>query len=108
MGMAVDSNILVFSRFQEERRAGRTVSQARELSFGRAMDSIKDANFISLMIAAILINPFDWSFLNSSGLIRGFGITLFLGVSVGLFTGIYVTRTLCRIFLHDPPEKGQA
>ena len=68
------------------------------------MDSIKDANFITLMIALILINPLDLTFLNSSGTIRGFGMTLFLGVVVGLFTGIFVTRTLTRVFIRDPQE----
>lgn len=101
MGMAVDSNILVFSRMQEEQRLGKKLDEARELSFGRAMDSIKDANFITLMIALILINPLELSFLNSSGTIRGFGLTLFLGVVTGLFTGIFVTRTLTRVFLHE-------
>ncbi|MBQ6154306.1 hypothetical protein IJI99_00305, partial [bacterium] len=95
------SNILVFSRMQEEQRLGKKLDDARELSFGRAMDSIKDANFITLMIALILINPLELSFLNSSGTIRGFGLTLFLGVVTGLFTGIFVTRTLTRVFLHE-------
>ncbi|MBQ6449900.1 protein translocase subunit SecD [bacterium] len=108
MGMAVDSNILVFSRMKEEELLGRTRSQARELSFGRAMDSIKDANFITLMIALILINPLDLAFLNSSGTIRGFGMTLFLGVIVGLFTGIFVTRTLTRVFIRDPQESERS
>ena len=104
MGMAVDSNILVFSRMKEEEQLGQSRERARELSFGRAMDSIKDANFITIMIALILINPLDLSFLNSSGTIRGFGITLLMGVLVGLFTGIYVTRILTRAFLYTRPE----
>ncbi len=99
MGMAVDSNILVFSRMKEEELLDHDTDEARELSFGRAMDSIKDANFITLMIALILINPLDFGFLASSGTIRGFGMTLFVGVVTGLFTGIFVTRTLTRVFL---------
>jgi preprotein translocase subunit SecD len=109
MGMAVDSNILIFSRLREELHAGKTLDQAREQSFGRAWDSIRDANVITLSIAFILINPFNFAFLNSSGIIRGFGITLFLGVAVGLFTGIFVTRGLLRIFLRSKttPQKDQ-
>ncbi len=101
IGMAVDANILIFSRLQEELRLGKTLNQARELSFGRAWDSIRDANVITLMIALILINPLDFPFLNSSGLIRGFGITLFLGVLTGLFTGVFITRNLLRIFIRE-------
>lgn len=108
MGMAVDSNILVFSRLKEELLLGHTLDEARELSFGRAMDSIKDANFITLMIALILINPLDLAFLNSSGTIRGFGTTLFMGVVTGLFTGIFVTRTLTRVFLRRSTQGGQS
>ncbi|MDO5561920.1 MAG: protein translocase subunit SecD [bacterium] len=105
IGMAVDSNILIFSRLQEELQAGKTLNQARELSFGRAWDSIRDANVITIMIAVILINPFDFSFLNSSGMIRGFGITLLIGVIVGLFTGIFVSRNFMRIWIREKEEK---
>jgi preprotein translocase subunit SecD len=105
IGMAVDANILIFSRFKEELALGRPFARARELSFGRAWDSIRDANTITIMMALILINPLDFSFLNSSGTIRGFGITLLLGVVTGLFTGIVVTRTLMRIFLTEKMVK---
>jgi preprotein translocase subunit SecD len=105
IGMAVDANILIFSRFKEELVLGKPFARARELSFGRAWDSIRDANTITIMTALILINPFEFSFLNSSGTIRGFGITLLLGVVIGLFTGIVVTRTLMRIFLTEKMVK---
>ncbi len=99
IGMAVDANILIFERMKEELRKGRDKDEALELGFGRAWDSIKDANIATLATALILINPFDFSFLNSSGLVRGFGITLFLGVLLSLFTGVVVTRTFMRVFL---------
>ncbi len=101
IGMAVDANILVFSRFKEERLLGKSLGRARELAFGRAWDSIRDANTITIAIAIILINPLNFSFLNSSGMIRGFGITLLLGVITGLFTSIFVSRTLLRIWLRE-------
>ena len=107
IGMAVDANILIFSRLQDEMRAGKTLNQARELSFGRAWDSIRDANVITIMIAVILINPLDFSFLNTSGMIRGFGITLLLGVVTGLFTGVFVSRTLMRIFVREKENKKE-
>lgn len=98
MGMAVDSNILIFERMKEELRAGKPRLLAMELSFGRAWDSIRDANICTLITCFILFNPFNWQFLNSSGLVRGFAFTLGLGVLLSLFTGIVVTRTILRTF----------
>jgi len=99
VGMAVDSNILIFERMKEELRDGQPFNRAMELGFGRAFDSIKDANLVTIATSLVLINPLDLSFLNSSGLVRGFGITLLIGVLTSLFTGIVVTRTLMRLFL---------
>lgn len=98
VGMAVDSNILVFERYREEIRAGRSSLVALELSFGRAWNSIKDANIATVITGLILFNPLDWSFLNTSGSVRGFALTLLLGIAVSLFTGVVVTRTLLRSF----------
>lgn len=99
IGMAVDSNILIFERLKEELRAGRPFSVALELAFGRAWDSIKDANMATIITSLVLINPFNFNWLNTSGLVRGFAITLLIGVIISLFTGIIVTRTLMRLFL---------
>ncbi|MDZ7586166.1 MAG: protein translocase subunit SecD [Patescibacteria group bacterium] len=99
IGMAVDSNILIFERLKEEIRAGRPFSVALELAFGRAWDSIKDANVATIITSLVLINPFNFNWLNTSGLVRGFAITLLIGVIISLFTGIIVTRTLMRLFL---------
>ncbi len=98
VGMAVDSNILIFERYKEEIRDGRSWRAALELAFGRAWDSIKDANTATIITGLILYNPLDWSFLNSSGAVRGFALTLILGILISLFTGIYVTRNLLRVF----------
>ncbi|HEX8923100.1 MAG TPA: protein translocase subunit SecD, partial [Patescibacteria group bacterium] len=66
VGMAVDSNILIFERMREEIRKGKPWNSAMELGFGRAWDSIKDANACTIITGLILFNPFNWSFLNSS------------------------------------------
>jgi preprotein translocase subunit SecD len=77
VGMAVDSNILIFERYKEEIRAGRPWQVALELAFGRAWDSIKDANTATIITGLILLNPLNWSFLNTSvGL--GFALTLII------------------------------
>jgi preprotein translocase subunit SecD len=107
VGMAVDSNILIFERMKEERRWGKPWRSAMELGFGRAWDSIKDANVATLITAFILFNPFDWPFLNSSGLVRGFALTLSLGIGISLFTGIVVSRTLIRVFYRYPTLKKE-
>jgi len=100
VGMAVDSNILIFERFKEE-RPRRPFKDALEISFGRAWDSIRDANISTLVTAFILANPLDWSFLHTSGPVRGFAITLALGIGISLFTGIIVTRNLLRVFVKE-------
>ncbi len=105
IGMAVDANILVFERMKEEVRAGKPASLAMELGFGRAWDSIRDANVCTLITCFILFNPFNWSFLNTSGMVRGFALTLGLGVILSLFTGVVVTRTLLRQLAFFKREK---
>ena len=96
IGMAVDSNILIFERMKEELRKGNEWGRSMELGFGKAWDAIKDANIATLITTFILFNPLDWTFLNSSGMVRGFALTLFLGICISLFTGIFVTRNLLR------------
>jgi len=100
VGMAVDSNILIFERYKEE-KLRRNTADALEISFGRAWDSIRDANIASLVTAYVLANPFDWSFLHTSGPVRGFAITLALGIGISLFTGIYVSRNLLRVLVKE-------
>jgi len=99
VGMALDSNILIFERFKEE-KLKRDFHQALEVSFGRAWNSIRDAYAATLITCFVLANPLDWSFLNTSGPIRGFAITLALGIVISLFTGIFVSRNLIRVFIH--------
>lgn len=98
VGMAVDANILIFERFKEEFRLGHAYRNALELGFGRAWASIKDANLATILTALVLINPLNLEWLARSGLVRGFGITLLIGVLLSLFTGVVVSRNLLRLF----------
>lgn len=107
IGMAVDSNILIFERYREELREGKPWKIALELGFGKAWDSIRDANFTTILTAIILFNPGNWNILPSSGLVRGFAATLFIGVIVSLFTGIVVTRTFIRVFYKGPKRESE-
>lgn len=98
IGMAVDSNILIFERIKEEQRKGKPFDSAIRLGFGRAIDAIKDANVTTLLVAFILFNPLNWEFLPQFGLVRGFALTLAVGVATSLFTGIVITRRMIQIF----------
>lgn len=94
IGMAVDANILIFERMREELRQGRTLSGAIEVGFRRAWSSIRDSNISTLITCAILY----WFGANfGASIIRGFALTLAIGVLVSMFTAITVTRTFLRI-----------
>jgi len=98
IGMAVDSNILIFERIKEELRAGKNFDIAVRLGFGRAIDAIKDANITTLTVAFILFNPLNWEFLPQFGMVRGFALTLAIGVGTSLFTGVVITKRLINLF----------
>jgi len=98
IGMAVDANILIFERIREELLQKKPLGIAIELGFQRSWSSVHDSNVSTLITAFVLINPFNWNFLVTSGPVRGFAITLAIGVIVSLFTGVVVTRNLIRVF----------
>lgn len=98
IGMAVDSNILIFERIKEEQRKGKSFDIAVKLGFGRAIDAIKDANVTTLTVAFILFNPLNWEFLPQFGMVRGFALTLAIGVGTSLFTGVVITKRLINLF----------
>ncbi len=103
IGMAVDANILIFERIKEEMRKGRDFEIAIKFGFGRAIDAIKDANITTLIVAFILFNPLNWDFLPQFGMVRGFALTLAIGVATSLFTGVVITKRLINFFYkqHD-------
>ncbi len=94
IGMAVDANVLIFSRTKEDLRNGKTLSQAVESGFTHAWPSIRDSN-ITTMITTFILYLFG-SYTGTS-IITGFALTLFIGVVVSMFTAITVTRTLLRV-----------
>lgn len=96
-GSALDANILMFERLKEELRAGRKLGIAVEQGWRRAWPSIRDSNIATIITSLILF----W-FGNTFGatIVKGFSVTLALGVVVSLFTAIMVTRTLLALVLH--------
>ena len=91
VGMAVDANVLIFERIKEELKVAKTPYRAIELGYERAFSAILDAN-ITTFIAALIL------FLLGSGPVRGFSITLGLGIITSVFTAIYVTRLLIAVW----------
>ncbi|MDC0738534.1 protein translocase subunit SecD [Cognatishimia sp. SS12] len=87
IGMAVDANVLVFERIREEVKAGRGPARAIDLGYEKALSAIVDANITTFITAVIL-------FAMGSGPVRGFAITLGLGILTSVFTAIYVTRLI--------------
>ena len=86
IGMAVDANILIFSRMKEELRLGRPLNQAVELGFSHAWPSIRDSNITSMITAAIL---YWFGQYTGATIITGFALTLFIGVAVSMFTAYH-------------------
>jgi preprotein translocase subunit SecD len=96
VGMAVDTNILVFERIKEEMRAGHSFLTSLDIGFVRAWTSIRDANLATLFIVFVLANPLNFDFLHTSGPVRGFAVALGIGVFLNLFVGIFVTKALMK------------
>ncbi|MFN8674545.1 MAG: protein translocase subunit SecD [Candidatus Sericytochromatia bacterium] len=92
IGMAVDANILIFERTKEELKEGRSIFNALETGFDRAFSSIFDSNMTTLISSAVL-------FYFGTGLIKGFALTLGIGVVISMFTAITVTRTFLRTLI---------
>lgn len=92
MGVAVDANILIFERFKEEVQVGKTLRMSMESGFRRALATIVDANMSVMITAAIL-------FVLGSGPVRGFAITLGLGVAISMVTAVFVSRFLLRMLI---------
>lgn len=91
MGMAVDANVLIFERIREELRAGLNPARAIEVGFDRAFSAIMDSNVTGLLTALIM-------FWIGSGPVRGFAVTLGIGILTSMFTAVYVTRLIIELW----------
>ena len=90
IGMAVDANVLIFERMKEELRAGKPIAVAVEDGFERAWLSIRDSNYTTLFAALV----FFWF---STSLVKGFGLTLSIGIVISMFSALWVTRIFLRM-----------
>ena len=98
IGMAVDANILIFERIKEELKQGASRVSALENGFNRAWTSIRDSNFTTMLTTFIL-------FYFTTSFVKGFALTLFIGVVVSMFSAITVTRILLNTFINPSPFK---
>lgn len=98
IGMAVDANVLIFERIREEIKSGKGPARAIELGYQKALSAIIDANVTTLIAAVIL-------FAIGSGPVRGFAVTLGLGIVTSVFTAIWVTRLMVATWLHSRKPK---
>ena len=96
IGMAVDANVLIFERLKEELRAGRTLGGAIEAGFNRAWAAIRDSNISTLITCGIL---YWMGNVLAEPRVKGFALTLAIGVALSMFTAIFVTRTFLRLFV---------
>ncbi|OGI24486.1 MAG: protein-export membrane protein SecD, partial [Candidatus Moranbacteria bacterium RIFOXYA1_FULL_44_8] len=101
VGMAVDANILIFERTKEEIRKGRSLKGAIDEGFHRAWPSIRDSNISSIITSLILI----WF---GTGFVKGFAVTLLLGVLVSMFTAIILVRTILTAVVGDWAEERKS
>ena len=99
IGIAVDANILIFERMKEELRRGRTLHASIDIGFRRAWPSIRDSN-VSTLITCLILYWFGGQF--GATVIKGFALTLAIGVGVSMFSAISVTRTFLKMVLGTP------
>lgn len=96
IGMAVDANVLIFERMKEELRAGKTLGAAVEAGFSRAWSAIRDSNITTFIACGVLY----WlGGTLGAFMVRGFAVTLFLGVLISMFTALMVSRTFLRLLV---------
>lgn len=102
IGMAVDANVLIFERIKEELRAGKSLGAAIETGFSRAWPAIRDSNFTTIIICIIL---FWFGDALGAAPVKGFGLTLGIGIAVSMLTAIIVTRAFMRALTFTPLAK---
>ena len=89
--MAVDANILIFSRIKEELKTGKNFKISLQEGFKRAWPSVRDGNLTTLLVALIL-------FLLGASFIKGFALTLSIGIIISMFSAIVITKNFLRVF----------
>ncbi|MYK38755.1 MAG: protein translocase subunit SecD, partial [Gemmatimonadetes bacterium] len=99
IGMAVDANVLIFERIREELRSGKTVRAAIDSGYGHALSAIIDANVTTFLVGIVL-----YQF--GTGPIRGFALTLCIGIISSLFTAFFVTRTIFELITRKSEQSG--
>jgi preprotein translocase subunit SecD len=98
--MAVDANVVIFEQVKDEYQTGKRFAPAVRSGFNKSVKTILDAN-ITTIIASIVLYIFG------TGSIKGFAITLFLGVAISMFTSLLITRSFAKLYLYINPENAK-
>ena len=99
IGMAIDANVLIFERIREELKAGKGVQGAVETGYSKAFGTIIDANLTTLIVSVILMTM-------GTGPVKGFGVTLTVGICASMFTALVVTRLVFDLFKNFGTGQG--
>ncbi|MEA1927519.1 MAG: protein translocase subunit SecD [Candidatus Auribacterota bacterium] len=102
IGMAVDANVLIFERIREELATGKKIKRAISEGYGKAFLTIIDANLTTVIAALVLLNPLGFSYLPTSGPIKGFALTLTVGICASMFSALVITRAIFELFCLSP------
>ena len=100
LGMAVDANVIIFERIKDEYRAGKKIPASVKAGFEKATSAILDGN-VTTIIASIIL------YILGTGAIKGFAITLLIGLLISMFTGLVITKKLINIYLPLNPTKAK-
>jgi preprotein translocase subunit SecD len=98
IGMAVDTNILIFERIREELRGGKTIRGAIETGFSRAFKTVVDTH-VTVLVSGLILFQFG------TGPVKGFAVTLMIGIAASLFTAVFFTRLLFDLLYMGPPKR---
>ena len=92
LGMAVDANVIIFERIKDEYRAGKKIPSSVKSGFEKSLSAILDGNITTIIASVVL-------YILGTGAIKGFAITLLIGIFVSMFTGLFITRKLISTYL---------
>ncbi len=102
IGMSVDANVLIYERIREELESGKRLARAIAAGYEKTFLAIFDSNLTTIIAALVLLNPFNLEWLPTSGPIKGFAVTLTIGIAASMFTALVVTRAIFDLLTRSP------
>ncbi len=102
IGMSVDANVLIYERIREELESGKRLARAIASGYEKTFLAIFDSNLTTIIAALVLLNPFNLEWLPTSGPVKGFAVTLTIGIAASMFTALVVTRVIFDLLTRSP------